>query len=42
MRIGVTVAASRTAARPSLLIGLAIDDSLSSISLLVGEDDFDL
>ena len=41
-RIGVSAAASRISARSSLLPGLAMDDSLSSASLLVGEDDFDL
>jgi hypothetical protein len=40
VRIGVTVAVSRTAARSSLLTGLAIDESWSSTSLLVGEEDF--
>ena len=39
MRVGVPAAASRTAARSSLLPGLAMDDSLSSTSLLVGEED---
>ena len=39
MRVGVPAAASSTAARSSLLPGLAIDDSLSSTSLLVGEED---
>ena len=38
----MSAAASRTAARSSLLPGLAMDDSLSSASLLVGEEDLDL
>ena len=35
-RAGVSAAASRTAAKSSILPGLATDESLSSISLLVG------
>ena len=38
----MSAASSRTAAKSSLLPGLAKDDSLSSASLLVGEEDLDL